>query len=295
VLSAVDPSGVPEYLDRITDLPENDSLLGSHLLLGGEGFLHLLYLDSRSEEMRLLKYVKKDPRSGTSWIDVLPESGKPVAAWPAEGGGIEIFLERDGALYRLRYPGSAPARQVKAPFSTGGPASFLSSLRGFTVFDRASQRLLLLYDRAGETAEAEVARFGEAHPACLAADGTLQVLAYDPRSLRLVLFESRDPQEGFRERPVTLARGTTCLALARCGERPLFLFNETEVGRRTRHVLSLLAPAGRSGYRKYLLHEGDAPVTGLRTAPSASGLYVAFQEDALRVAELDFSALDGTP
>lgn len=296
VLTAAEPAAGTDYLDRITSIPENDSLLGSQIMLGGSQ-LHLFYLDRRSEEAPLLKYVRKDPATGNSWLDVLPAPGKPVAALLGDRGEFELFLEMDQGLYWQRYPSSAPPSLLAAPFASGGPAAVLGSqadpagFRGFTVFDLLSQRLLLFRQQGAEVVATTIARFGRVHGSIFAADGTVQVLAYDPRSLRIVLFQAEAPTADFRSQPVTLSRGTSSLALVNFAGRTAFLFNELEASEAGPYLISVLVPVRQGGYRKLTLHRSANPLGSFRTAQTADSLYVAFQEGTLRVLRLELVEL----
>ena len=292
VLADLEGAARPAYVDRVTDLPEQDPLLGAHLLFADGGFLHLLYLDRQSEDSRLLKHLTR-PAEQASLIDVLPVTGKPVAAFVLADGALDLFLERDGALYREGPLGSGAL--VQAPFEAAGPASRIvgQNTRGFTVYDSSSRRLLLFLDGAGQAYT--IARFGEAQDCLLAADGRLQAAAYDPRTSRLVLFETANPGDGFSVQPVTLSRDTTALAVVDFGGRPGFLFNETAPRGDRRHLVSLLYPSAGAGapYAKAILHRSTRPASGLRAVQRWRYLYVAFFEEEVRVLRVDVAQLEG--
>jgi len=136
-----------------------------------------------------------------------------------------------------------------------------------------------------------IARFGQVHSSGFAADGTVQVLAYDPRSLRIVLFAAQEPSAGFRSQPVTLSRGTSSLALVNFAGRTAFLFNELEASAAKPYLISVLVPVRQGGYRKFTLHRSATPLGSFRTAQTADSLYVAFQEGTLRVLRLELAGL----
>jgi hypothetical protein len=286
VLAPVDGSVPPAYLDRITDLPEQDPLSGAHLLFAESGNLHLLYLDR--EEGLLLKHVRRELETGISWIDVLPGSGKPVAAFSGPGG-LEVFLEEDGRLWRQ----GPQAGLVRAPFSSAAPASrFLSSgLRGFTVFDTATHRLLLFLLQDQEVKTLEVARFGQAQDSAVDSQGRLQVLAYDPHSSRLLLYQSAAPASGFEARPVTLSRGTSSVALVALPGGTGFLFDELSSRERPPYRVCLLHFLPERGYVKALLYRSERPLASLRACAQDDALYVALLGDDLRVLRVEYDSL----
>ncbi len=288
VLAAVDGSSPPAYLDRITDLPEQDLLSGAHLLFAAEDDLHLLYLDRQSEESLVLKHVRKSMKSGNTWIDVLPGSGKPVAAFTT-AGGLDVFLERDQALYRE----GPQAGLVRTPFSSETPACRFTAdgFQGFTIYDTAARRLLLFLLRGQELESLEVARFGQAQDSAVDAEGRLQILAYDPRSFRILLYQSADPASGFEIQPVTLSRGTSSLALVRLPGGPGFLFNEISARGQPRYQVSLLHFLPAQGYLKTVLYRSERPIAALRAVPEREALYVALLEENLRVLRVEYDAL----
>jgi hypothetical protein len=289
VLAALDGTTPPAYLDRVTDLPEQDPLAGTHLLFADGGELHLLYLDRQSEDSLLLKYMKKGAEAQTPWIDVLPAAGKPVAAFAAADGSLDLFVEKDQALHRY----DPQEKLVRAPFHSEGRAARLAAegFQGFTVFDSAAHRLLLFRLRGQEVEQLEVARFGKAHDSAAAPEGRIQILAYDPRSYRILLFETADPASGFRVRPVTLSRGTTSVALLRLPGGPGFLFDELSTQRRRRWQISLLHPSQENGYLKTVLYRSERPVAALQAVAARNAFFVAFLEENLRVIRVDYSAL----
>ena len=288
VLAAVDGSSPPAYLDRITDLPEQDLLSGAHLLFAAEDDLHLLYSDRQSEESLLLKHVRKNLKSGTIWIDVLPGSGKPVAAFTTPGG-LDVFLERDQALYRE----GPQAGLVRTPFRSEGPACRFTAdgFQGFTVYDAAAHRLLLFLLRGQDLETLEVARFGQAQDSAVDPEGRLQILAYDPRSFRILLYQSADPASGFEIQPVTLSRGTSSLALVRLPGGPAFLFNEISPRSRPRYQISLLHFSPAQGYLKTVLYRSEQPATALRAIAAHEALFVGLIEENLRVLRVEYDAL----
>jgi hypothetical protein len=292
VLADLQGAVKPAYLDRVTDLLEQDPLLGAHLLFAEGDNLHLLYLDRQSEESMLLKYVRKTG-SEAAVIDVLPVVGRPVAAFVLAGGALDLFLERDQGLYREGPLGSTVP--LLLPFRPAGPASRIASgeTRGFTVFDSGSRRLLLFLEGGTGVRSYTVARFGEAQDSLLTRGGRIQTAAYDPHTSHLVLFESSDPDRGFSVQPVTLSRDTDSLALIDFDGRPGFLFNETAPRGERRHLISLLYPSGGSGtaYEKAVLHRSSRPASGLRAVRYGSSVYVAFFEETLRVLRVDLAAL----
>ncbi len=286
VLAPIDGSAPPAYLDRITDLPEQDPLSGIHLLFAEQGNLHLVYLDR--EESLLLKHVRRELASGATWVDVLPGSGKPVAAF-LTAGGLDVFLEEDRRLWRQ----GPQAGLVRAPFSSAGPASRFdaSGLQGFTVFDLESRRLLLFLLHGQEVQTLEVARFGQAQDSAIDAQGRLQILAYDPRTYRIVLYQSASPSSGFQTRPVTLSRGTSSLALVRLPEGAGFLFNEVSSRDRPRCRVCLLHFQPEVGYVKAVLYRSERPVSELRACAQGDALYVALLGDELRVLRVEYGSL----
>lgn len=292
VLTAADGSSPRAYLDRITDLPEQDPLLGAHLLFADGDDIHLLYLDRQSEDSRLLKHFKRSGKSGTSWIDVLPASGKPLAAFLSGNGSLDLFVERDQALFR-----ESPQRDsepVRSPFSSAGRVSRIAAegFQGFTVFDALSHRLLLFRIRGNGIEQLAIARFGEAHDSLLAPDGRLQAVVYDPRSFRILLYSTEDPASGFDIQPVTLSRGTSSLALVRLPDGLGFLYNETAARSQRRYLISLLHPWSGDRYQKTVLYRSARPIASLHAAQARDVLYVAFLEDNLRVLRVEFNALN---
>jgi hypothetical protein len=288
VLSAVDGSSPAAYLDRITDLPEQDPLSGIHLLFAAGDELHLLYLDRQSEESLLLKHVRKAMESGTAWIDVLPGSGKPIAAFPTSGG-LDVFLEQDQEMWRE----GPRAGLVRSPFRSEGASSRFAAhgFQGFTVYDAATHQLLLFLLQGQEVETLEVARFGQAQDSAVDPEGRLQILAYDPRSYRIVLHQTADPASGFEVRPVTLSRGTSSLALVHLPGGPGFLFNEVSARRRPRHQVCLLHFWPEEGYVKTVLYRSERPTTALRACLQRDALFVALLEDNLRVLRVEYDAL----
>jgi hypothetical protein len=286
VLAQVDGSAPPTYLDRITDLPEQDPLSGAHFVFSEAANLHLLYLDR--EEGLLLKHVRRDLESGTTWIDILPGSGKPVAAFVAPGG-LDAFLEEDRRLWR-----QGPfAGLVRAPFSSAGPAArFVSEgLRGFTVFDAETHRLLLFLLRGQDVETLEVARFGQAQDSAVDPQGRLQILAYDPRSYRIVLYSSAAPSSGFEARPVTLSRGTNSVALVQLPGGTGFLFDEVSSRERPPYRVCLLHFLPERGYVKAVLYRSERPSTAIRACAQGDALYVALLGDDLRVLRVEYGSL----
>jgi hypothetical protein len=288
VLTTADGSSPSAYLDRITDLPEQDPLSGVHLLFAAGQDLHLLYLDRQSEESLLIKHVRKATESGTAWIDLLPGGGKPIAAF-LTAGGLDVFLERDQALWR-EGPG---AGLVRNPFRSEGSSSRFAAdgFQGFTVFDSATHRLLLFLLQGQQVETLEVARFGQAQDSAVDPEGRLQILAYDPRSYRIVLYQTADPASGFEIRPVTLSRGTSSLALVHLPGGPGFLFNEVSARRRPRYQVCLLHFQSEQGYVKTVLYRSERPITALRTCLHRDALFVALLEDSLRVLRLELDVL----
>ncbi len=286
VLAPVDGSAPPAYLDRITDLPEQDLLPGAHLLFAEGGNLHLLYLDR--EESLLLKHARRELETGTTWIDVLPGSGKPVAAFLTDGS-LDVFLEQDRRLWR-RGP---QAGLVRTPFSADGPAARFTSdgLQGFTVYDSASRRLLLFLLHGREVETLEVARFGQAQDSAVDPQGRLQILAYDPRSSRIMLYQSAAPSSGFQIRPVTLSRGTSSLALVELPGGTGFLFNEVSSRDRPRCRVCLLHFLPERGYVKAVLYRSERPIAALRACAQADALYVALLGGDLRVLRVEYDSL----
>ena len=286
VLAPVYGSSPPAYLDRITDLPEQDPLSGSQLLFAEQGNLHLLYLDR--EESLLLKHVRRELSSGATWVEVLPGSGKPLAAFLTPAG-LEVFLEEDRRLWRQ----GPQAGLVRAPFASAGTASRFagSGLQGFTVFDSESRRLLLVLLNGQEVQTLEVARFGQAQDSAVDAQGRLQILAYDPRAYRIVLYQSASPSSGLQARPVTLSRGTTSLALVQLPEGTGFLFNEVSPRDRPRCRVCLLYFQPERGYVKTVLYRSERPVSELRTCAQADALYVALLGEELRVLRVEYDSL----
>jgi hypothetical protein len=286
VLAAVDGSSPPAYLDRITDLPEQDPLSGAHVLFAAGDDLHLLYLDR--EESLLLKHVRKDMKSGTTWIALLPGTGKPIAAF-ITAGALDVFLEKDQVLYR-EGPQTGP---VHTSFRSEGPASRFEAdaLRGFTVFDAESRRLLLFRLRGQEVQTLEVARFGQAQDSGVDPQGRLQVLAYDPRSFRIVLFRTEEPASGFDIQPVTLSRGTSSLALVQLPGGQGILFNEISARDRPRYQVCLLHFLPAEGYRKTVLYRSERPVGALRAVPGREALFVALLDENLRVLRVEYDAI----
>jgi len=292
VLAAVDGSSPPAYLDRINDLPEADPLAGAHLLFAAGDELHLLYLDRQSEEALLLKHVRKSLSAGSAWLNLLPGSGRPLAAF-ASAAGLEVFLERDRTLFR---EGLEP-RAVRAPFRSEGQARVFASegLRGFTVYDGETRRLLLFRLRAQEVESLEVARFGQAQDSAVDGEGRLQILTYDPRSFRLLLYRTEDPSSGFQIQPVTLARGTSSVALVRLPGGQGFLFDEISARRQPGYQVSLLHFLPAEGYQKTVLFRSTRPVTALRAVPASEALYVALLQEDLRVLRVEYGALRRQP
>jgi hypothetical protein len=291
VLAAVDGSSPPAYLDRITDLPEQDPLApiaGAHLLFAAGDELHLLYLDRQSEESLVLKYVRRSLSAGTTWLDLLPGSGRPLAAFPS-AEGLEVFLERDQTLLR---EGPRP-QTVRTPFRSEGQAHLFAAegLRGFTVYDGQAHRLLLFLLRGREVESLEVARFGQAQDSAVDEQGRLQILTYDPRSFRILLYRTEDPASGFQVQPVTLSRGTTSVALVRLPGGQGFLFNEISARQHSRYQVSLLSFLPAEGYQKTVLYRSDHPVIALRAVPAGEALYVALLQENLRVLRVDYGAL----
>jgi hypothetical protein len=286
VLAPVDGSAPAAYLDRITDLPEQDPLSGAHLLFAAGEELHLLYLDR--EESVLLKHVRRQLESGTTWIDVLPGSGKPIAAFLAPAG-LDIFLEKDRRLWRQ----GPQAGLVRTPFSTEGPASMFASggFQGFTAFDGATHRLLLFLLQERQVETLEVARFGQAQDSAVDPEGRLQILAYDPRTYRIVLYQSADPASGFEIRPVTLSRGTSSLALVHLPGGSGFLFNEVSARGRPRQQVNLLHFQPAEGYVKTVLYRSERPITALRACAQPDALYVGVFEENLKVLLVEYDAL----
>ncbi len=286
VLAPVDGSAPPAYLDRITDLPEQDPLSGVHLLFAEQENLHLVYLDR--EESLLLKHVRRDLGSGTTWIDVLPGSGKPVAAF-VTSGGLDVFLEDDRRLWRQ----GPQAGLVRVPFASAGPASrfMADGLQGFTVFDLESRRLLLFLLHGQSVETLEVARFGLAQDSAVDPQGRLQILAYDPRASRIVLYQSASPSSGFQTHPVTLSRGTSSLALVQLPEGTGFLFNEISPRDRPRCRVCLLHFQPERGYVKAVLYRSERPVSELRACAQGDALYVALIGEDLRVLRVGYDSL----
>jgi len=291
VLAAPQSASAPAYLDRITDLPEQEPLSGAHLAFAAGEDLHLLYLDRQSEDSLLLKHVRRSSGAQTAWLELPPGSGRPLAAFLREPG-MEVFFERDGGLYR-EGAREGPAVLVRAPFRSQGRACRFAAggLEGFTVFDEVTHRLLLFLLRGAQVLDVEVARFGQVQDSGVDPAGRLEILAYDPRSFRILLYRSQDPTAGFEVQPVTLSRGTTSLSLLHLPAGPAFLFNELSPRDRSSHQLALLAFSPQSGYRKTVLHRSQQPIAAVRGLAGQTALFAALLEEELLVLRVDYGSL----
>jgi hypothetical protein len=184
---------------------------------------------------------------------------------------------------------------VRTPFSSGGPATEFSSggLRGFTVYDSASHRLLLFLLQGREVQTLEVARFGQCQDSAVDPQGRLQILAYDPRTCRIVLYQSASPSSGFQIRPVTLSRGTSSLALVQLPDGTGFLFNEFSPRDRLRCRVCLLHFRPDQGYVKAVLFRSKRPIAALRACAQNDALYVALLGEELKVLRVEYDSLRG--
>jgi hypothetical protein len=155
--------------------------------------------------------------------------------------------------------------------------------------------LLLFRLRAQEVESLEVARFGQAQDSAVDGEGRLQILTYDPRSFRLLLYRTEDPSSGFQIQPVTLARGTSSVALVRLPGGQGFLFDEISARRQPGYQVSLLHFLPAEGYQKTVLFRSTRPVTALRAVPASEALYVALLQEDLRVLRVEYGALRRQP
>ena len=237
----------PAYLDRVTDLPEQDLLLGAHLLFA-DGRQPSPAVPGPAVRRQPAAQVRPKERAAeAALIDVLPGSGKPVAAFALATESLDVFLERDQALYREgpqaragAQPLSAePARRAVSP-RTGSRASRCST--------RPRAACCCSSSRTGAGITGGGALRGGAGQRSTRRDASRSGLR--PAHLRILLFESANPADGFSVRPVTLSRDTSSLALVGCAGGPGFLFNEISARGEPRYLISLLYSSARQGVRQ---------------------------------------------
>jgi hypothetical protein len=296
-----DPSANPSfslesttYLDRISDLPGNDPLFGVHILFQEGPERHLLYLDRKTDERSLLKYIHWGSDGGRATIDVLPFTGRPLAALRGEDGALEVYLEAGRQLLRQSFKPAAAAEILRSSFSLAGAVWTLASdrVQGFTAYDDLSHRLIFFRRNGHSLDQTVLAHFGVVHSSAVADDGTVSCLAYDQQQYRIVLFQQDRSSAGFRVQSVTPARDVRCLGMFFYGGSAFFLFSEQTDPRAggDSYRLSMLVPqagAGKAGYRRVVLQKGALPITCLRTVSAADHLYVALLQGSVRFLRLD--------
>jgi hypothetical protein len=286
--------GATTYLDRVSDMPGNDPLFGSHVYYSDGPQRYLLYLDRKSDERELLKLISWGPEGGKATIDVLPFTGRPVAILRGDDGVLEVYFEEGHRLRRQSLQPAAVEETLRGSFSPAGTVSILESDRvhGFTAFDYLSHRLIL-FRRSGRSIDQTViAHFGVVHFSTFAADGTVMCLAYDQQQSHIVLFQQDQAGPGFHVQPVAPARDVRCLGMLVYRGLDFFLFSEQTDPRSggASYRLSMLVPqpgARNPGYRRVILRQDSSPVTCFRTVMSADSLYVAWLQGSVQFLRLD--------
>jgi hypothetical protein len=286
--------GLTSYLDRINDPPGTDSLSETHLLVTEGQDRHLFYLARRADERVLLKYVHWGPEGGNGTVDILPFIGRPLAAFQGEDGLLEVVLETGRELYRLPLKPAAAAEILASPFVSKGAASVLDGqgVEGFTVFDSLSRSLFLFRRNANSVDRMAVARFGEVHSSAVADDGTVQILAFDQRHSRIVVFRQDRPGADFHNQPLCPGRDVRCLATFFYRGSPFYLFSEQTDPRAKKdpYQFSLLAPelGGRTlRYHRLILQRGPRPFPFFRAVRAGDSLYVAFFDGSIQLLRLE--------
>ncbi len=298
ILPSADPPfslGSVTFLDRISDMPGEDPLFGTHLLFSTGEDRHLLYLDRAADERLLLKHIHWTQDGANATIEALPFNGRPLAALPGDEGQLELYYEAGQQLCRQRLEPGAAVEPLGISISAEGEASMLSSERfqGFTAFDRLSQRLMLFRKNGRSLQRTEIARFGAVHCSALGDDGTVLALAYDQAKKRIVLFQEDSSGQGFKTFPVTLADEVPCLGMFSNYGMTFFLYSERveSLSRSASYRLSLLVPRGASfrrlSYRRQVLQEGSSPIPCFRAVTGEGELYVALQQGSIRFLRLD--------
>ncbi len=298
ILPSADPPfsmGSVTFLDRISDMPGEDPLFGTHLFFTAGEDRHLLYLDRAADERMLLKHIHWAQNGGNATIEALPFYGRPLAALPGDDGQLELYFESGHLLCRQLLEPGAAAESLGISISTAGTVSMLANERfqGFTVFDQLSQSLVLFRKNGRSLDRTVIAHFGAVHFSALSDDGTVSILAYDQQKKRIVLFQDDRSGTSFNAYPVTLANEVLCLGMFSYEGMTFFLCSERfeSLSRSASFQLSLLIPRSAAlkklSYRRQVLHSGSSPIPCFRTVTGADELYVALQQGSVRFLRLD--------
>lgn len=298
VLPSSDPPfsmGSVTFLDRISDMPGDDPLFGTHLFFTAGADRHLLYLDRAANESMLLKHIRWAQNGGNATIEALPFYGRPLAALPGDDGQLELYFESGQLLYRQSLEPGAVAESLGISISAAGAVCLLAdeSFQGFTVFDELSQSLMLFRKNGRSLDRTAIAHFGAVHFSALIDDGTALILAYDQPKKRIVLFQQDRSGTSFKAYPVTVGNEVLCLGMFSYEGMIFFLYSERaeSLSRSASYQLSLLIPRSaalrRLSYRRQVLQSGSLAIPFFRTVTDEGELYVALQQGSVRFLRLD--------
>ena len=301
------------YLDRIGYSPEVDYTFGEHLYLVEDNRQHIFYFDLEGEEKKVLKWINKTFSEKTWWIDIVPASGKLVAALSVDPDRIDLFLNLEEALVvepAFRY---SPVRETEKdadpsvrsvlpakiprtirPLLPAGDVSIISGnkLKGFTVYDTLSHRLYLIKQDAGRYLSEALFDFGEIHYSALTSGENLDILVYDSASSELIFLEKELSGEQPRQTPVTLSRGTRSVYFFLLSEQRYFVFDEIALdkNRKKTYRISLLYMADE-GYVKTFLLESSNPIRKFKAVYQKQKLYLVFLQETLKFMVADLGGI----
>ena len=282
--------GVEEVssLDRISFSTDLDASFGSHLYLLAENRQHIFYLDRIAEEKQTIKWISKSLSEKAWHIDLVPFSGRIVAALSAyrSPARIDLFLAQQGKLLLVNPQGPGPPALVAQGFDPRGDVSLLQGGKtpAFTSFDGISRRLYLIRQVENSYQLKPLYPAGEVHHAAITERDGLQVLIYDPQGSELVLLELEGDLPGLRRTPVTLCHDVTSVFRFGGERNGCFLFSEGVMGanRRKSYRISLLYPL-RGRYRKTSLYVSPEPILKFKALYREGTLYVLFLQESLKM------------
>jgi hypothetical protein len=278
-----DSAPVPAIVDRVQAGPVLSGNLGLHAAAAFGGEVHVLYLDRRREDKKVLKALTH--RSAGLWeVDALEPPGEPVAVVPDSAGTPLAFWSADALLVRSLSSGNGP-RGLRAPFAPANPGSPAGS--AFTVYDLASRSLVLVSAGSGDFTVSQVPGGQAVHAAAVSPSGRVAVATYAPESRRILLLEQQAGST-WKSTTVTMTEDTRFLYVAERAGSYVFLYDGLAASRggAPLHALWLLARKGNR-YRRALVWEGPGPLTGAAALVSGDAAYVLVASEDVRLLKID--------
>jgi hypothetical protein len=279
-----DAAPPPAVVDRVQAGPALSGSLGLHAAGAFGGSFHVLYLDRRREDHKVLKSLTR-PSSARWEIDPVEPPGEPVAVLPDASGSAAAFWAAGSLLWKPLAAGTDPA-PLRTPFLPAGPGSAAGS--AFTVYDTAARELLLVRPRGTSWSVSPVPGGGPVQCAAVSPSGGPAVAVYDPDSRRIRLLELK-PDGGWKSSTVTIARGTRFIYACGRGGSYVFLYDGVEAARGgSPHSCLWLLARSNGQYRRSVVWEGTAPLAGAAACVDGDAAYVLLAQTAevtlLRVA-----------